>query len=157
MENLQDIFNSREIAIGMWTIIAVVILLFTKPMQDFIKTSFPILFCRKCVVFYMVFLSYFTAIIYLLYCTGFWDIPLLKETIFWILFAEFPLFAKTIEKAKDYHFFVKLIKENLVFIIIVEFILNFGTFSLTTELIIVPIVVFLALLLAVSSSKKKYC
>ncbi len=156
LEIIQDIFNNREIAIGIWTIIAVVILLFMKPMQKFIKPFFSILFCRKFVVFYIVFLSYFTAIIYLLYYTGFWDIQLLKVTIFWILFVEFPMFANTIEKAKDHHFFVKLIKKNLSFIIIVEFILKFWTFSLATELIIVPIVVFLALLLALSSSKKKY-
>ena len=53
---IQDIFNSREIAIGIWLIIAIIGLSFMKPMRDAMKTIIPILLSKKFVVFYIVFL-----------------------------------------------------------------------------------------------------
>ena len=38
MESIQTIFNSREIAIGIWLIIAIIGLSFMKPMRDAMKT-----------------------------------------------------------------------------------------------------------------------
>ena len=132
MSELQEVFNNREIAVGIWVTLAVVISVFTKPVRQFLKSVFSILFCRKFIVFYIVFLSYFGLVTYGLYAIGFWDISLLKDTIFWILFVELPLFAKTIEKAKNNYFFVQLIKENIALIVIIECILNFWTFGLIT-------------------------
>ena len=105
MSELQNIFNNREIAIGIWVSLAVIISIFTKPVKQFLKSVIPILFCRKFVVFYIVFLFHLCLVIYFLYAIGFWSIALLKDTIFWVLFIELPLFVKTIEKAKDNHFF----------------------------------------------------
>lgn len=115
---------------------------------------FSILFCRKFVIFYIIFLGYFGLIIYGLYAIGFWDITLLKDTIFWILFLELPVFAQTIEKAKDNYFFVQLIRENIELIVIIEFILNFWTFGLITEIFIVPIAIIIGSLYAISTKEK---
>ena len=156
MSELQEVFNNREIAVGIWVMLAVAISVFTKPVRQFLKSVFPILFCRKFVVFYIVFLSYFGLMTYGLYAIGFWDSSLLKDTIFWVLFLELPLFVKTIEKAKDNHFFAQLIKENIALIVIIEFILNFWTFGLIAEIIIVPIAVFIGFLYAISAREKNY-
>lgn len=156
MSELQEVFNNREIAVGIWVTLAVVISVFTKPVRQFLKSVFSILFCRKFIVFYIVFLSYFGLVTYGLYAIGFWDISLLKDTIFWILFVELPLFAKTIEKAKNNYFFVQLIKENIALIVIIEFILNFWTFGLITEIIIVPIAVFIGFLYAILARERNH-
>ena len=100
MSELQNIFNNREIAIGIWVSLAVIISIFTKPVKQFLKSVIPILFCRKFGVFYIVFLFHLCLVTYFLYAIGFWSITLLKDTIFWVLFIELPLFVKTIEKAK---------------------------------------------------------
>lgn len=156
MSKLQTIFNNREIAVGVWVILAVAISIFTKPVQQFLKSVIPILFCRKFIIFYIVFLSYFCLAVYVLYFIGFWTIDLLKDTIFWVVFVELPLFAKTIEKAKDNHFFVKLMQENIALIVFVEFLLNFWTFSLSIEIIIVPISIIVGLLCALASREKEH-
>lgn len=156
MSELQNIFNNREIAIGIWVSLAVIISIFTKPVKQFLKSVIPILFCRKFVVFYIVFLFHLCLVIYFLYAIGFWSIALLKDTIFWVLFIELPLFVKTIERAKDNHFFTKLIKDNLAIAAIIEFVINFWTFSLVTEIIIVPITVFIGLLYALAAREQKY-
>ncbi len=156
MSELQEVFNNREIAIGIWVMLAVAISVFTKSVRQSLKSVFSILFCRKFVGFYIVFLSYFGLVIYGLYFIGFWDTSLLKDTVLWVLFLQLPLFAKTIEKAKDNHFFAQLIKENIALIVIIEFILNFWTFGLITEIIIVPIAVFAGFLYAISAREKNY-
>lgn len=156
MSKLQEIFNNREIALGAWLILIVVIFIFTKPAQEFLKSVLPILFCRKFIIFYVLFLSYFCFATYLLYVIGFWTIDLLKDTVFWVVFVELPLFAKTIENAKDGRFFIKLIKDNIALIVIIEFVLNFWTFSLLTEIIIVPVMVIVGILYALALREKKY-
>lgn len=156
MSGLQEVFNNREIAIGIWALLAIAISIFTKPVHRFIKSVFPILFCRKFIVFYIVFLSYFGLVTYGLYAIGFWNTSLLKSTIFWVLFLELPLFVKTIKKAKDNHFFAQLIKENIALIAIIEFILNFWTFGLIAEIIFVPIAVLIGVSYALSRSEKRH-
>ena len=156
MNTIQDIFNNREIAIGLWVIVAIILLLFTKAAREFLKTALPILFCKKFVVFYIVFLSYLAVVLYVLNWAEWWDFELLKDTIFWVLFVELPLFTKAIEKADGTHFFRKLLKDNVAISVIIEFFVGFWTFSLTVELIIVPVTVLVSALYAIASMDKKH-
>ena len=156
MNTIQDIFNNREIAIGLWVIVAIILLLFTKAAREFLKTALPILFCKKFVVFYIVFLSYLAVVLYVLNWAGWWDFELLKDTIFWVLFVELPLFTKAIEKADGAHFFRKLLKDNIAVTVIIEFFVGFWTFSLAVELIIVPATVLISALYAIASRDKKH-
>ncbi len=156
MDSIQVIFNSREIAIGIWLIIAVISLSFMKPMRDAMKTIIPILFSKKFVVFYLVFFTFLSIVIYFLEKTKFWDMGLLKDTIFWVIFVQFPLFAKAIEKAKDGRFFRKIIKENITFIVIIEFFLGFWTFNLWLEVALVPVTVLISAIYAFIEHKKQH-
>lgn len=108
MNELQSILNNREIAISIWIIVAAIIAVFTKPGKIFLKSTLPILFRRRFVVFYFAFMLYFCMITYFLYVIGFWSLDLLKDTIIWVLFVELPLFYMAIDKAKNKYFFAKL-------------------------------------------------
>lgn len=156
MNTLQEIFNNREIAMGFWIILAIFLLLFTKPVRDFLKTALPILFCKKFIVFYIVFLGHLAVVLYVLNWSEWWDSELLKDTIFWVLFVELPLFTKTIEKADGVHFFRKLLKENVAISVIIEFFVGFWTFSLAVELIVVPATVLISALYVIASRDKKH-
>ncbi|WP_274654871.1 hypothetical protein [Paenibacillus humicola] len=155
MEALQNVFNNREIAFGIWIIIAIIIGLFTKAGRKFLITVLPIIFSRKFVLFYIIFLSFFSLTVLYLFYSKFWDLYLLKDTIFWVIFFEIPLFVKSIDTAKDGRFFAKLIKDNLALIVIIEFILNNWTFDLVVELAIIPITLLLGGLLAFASREEK--
>ncbi len=154
MDTILEIFNNREIAIGIWGILVISILLFTKPAHEFLKTALPILFCKKFVVFYVVFISFLVAVIGLLKWINFWDISLLKDTIFWVVFVELPLFAKAIDKAKDHMFFFELFKKNIKVITLFEFLIDFWTFSLIAEIILIPLTVIISFLYALSEKEK---
>ena len=160
MTTLQGIFNSREIAIGAWVIIVLVVMLISKslrqPLLQFLKTAIPILFCRKFVVFYVVFITFLLAALDVLKWTTFWDSSMLKDTIFWVVFVELPLFTKAIEKAKDNRFFSNLVAENLKFIVLFEFFVSFWTFDLWLELVAIPVTVFVSFLYALASREKKH-
>lgn len=153
---IQEIFNNREIAIGIWGLLIIFAFAFTKAARDFIKTVISILFCKKFIVFYIVFLSFLFFVIEFLKWTTFWDVGLLKDTIFWVVFVELPLFVKAIQEANDTRFFKNLLKENLKFIVIFEFLIDFWTFSLGIELIIVPISIIVAILSAIASRDKAH-
>ena len=156
MNTIRDIFNNREIAIGLWVIVAVILFLCTKAAREFLKTALPILFCKKFVVFYIVFLSYLATVLYILHWAELWNLELLKDTIFWVLFVELPLFTKTIEKADSVHFFRKLLKDNIAVAVLIEFFIGFWTFSLAVELVIVPATFLISALYAIASMDKKH-
>lgn len=151
-----DIFNNREIAIGIWIILAFLGCVFLKSFRKAVKSILSILCNKTFVRFFLMFLIYFFLTISLLQKIGFWTIDLLKDTIFWAIFVELPLFAKAIKKGKDTHFFTVLLKNNFKLTIAVGFVLNFWTFSLLTELIIIPITVAIAMLYAVILRDKKH-
>ena len=153
---LQATFTNREIAIGSWVLLIAIILLFTKPAQQFLKTSIPIYFARNLFFFYIVFLSFFGLTIYGLFIIGFWKVELLKDTIFWVFLIELPLFVKKIDKAKDSHFFAKLIKNNITLIVIIEFLLGFWTFGLVAEFIIFPVTLIFGIVFAIVERNKNY-
>lgn len=155
MEFIQSVFNNREIAIAFWVIIVVTILIFTKAGKDFLKSAIPILFCKKFVVFYFVFISFLCLVIYGLYKIEVWSPKLVKDTIFWVMFVELPLFAKTIEEVKDARFFRKLIKANIAISVAVEFLIGFWTFDLWVEILLIPFLVFISALYAVAEKEKK--
>lgn len=59
ISELQNIFNNREIAIGIWVAFVAIISIFTKPVKQFLKSVIPILFCRKfCYFLYRIFILF---------------------------------------------------------------------------------------------------
>lgn len=153
---IQKFFNNREIAIGVWVIIGLAVILPTKPARQFIKTAIPILFCKKFVIFYIVFISFLGLVLCTLNWAGFWDLTLLKDTVFWVLFVELPLFTKAIEKAESGRFFSKLIRENVAIAVAIEFFVGFWTFSLITEIILIPLTVLISVLYVLAGQNKKH-
>ncbi len=156
MDTLQAIFNNREIAIGFWAMVSVIALLFVKSARKPLKVIIRILRRKEFVAFYLVFSGFLFLVLAFLKWVDFWNSNLLKDTIFWVFFVEFPIFVKTIEKAKDSRFFGSLIKENIALSAFIEFFVGFWTFSLWVELILIPITVFFSLVYALSEREKKY-
>jgi hypothetical protein len=87
---------------------------------------------------------------------SFWEIKLLKDTVFWVFFVEFPIFVKAIEKAQDKRFFRNLLKENIKITVVIAFIMNFWTFSFLMEFILVPIIILFSSVYFLSDKDKTY-
>jgi hypothetical protein len=122
-----------------------------KSMMGVIKA----LFARKIFLILLLMFFYVTGIVFILGKIGFWNTYLFKDTIFWFFsFAIVTFF--NINKAEDHGFFKSLLRKCLKWTIFIEFLVNFYTFSLTTELIMFPIIVFAGLIQAFSQTDKKY-
>lgn len=160
MKELVASFSNREIAMSVWIGIIFVVSLVYKPLhpafRKFFKTAVPILLCKKFLVFYAVFISYLIWALRLLKILNVWDYNYIKDTVFWVLFVELPLFMKAIETREGNFFFSKLIKENLKVIVVFEFFVNYWNFDIWVELLIVPISTFLAICSVIASQEKKY-
>ena len=155
MTALYKIFSSRELATIFYLALAVVFLLLSKGFRPQLLNLLKSLFGSTIGFVLLIKTIYICLVIYFLFLINFWNTTLLKDTIFWYFASALLLFFQ-INKAKETTFFKNLVKENLKWAIIIEFILNFYTFNIWTELIILPIMTLLSLMIAYSEQKQEY-
>lgn len=130
-------------------------MLFSKAIRKSIRGIFRVFFVKSILITFFLFLVYVAIVVFGLFKLGFWEWSLLKDTIFWTFgFAIVLVFrSNTIKRISD---FKPILKDAVKWTIIVEFLVAFYTFSLTTELIILPILVFIGMLQAYSDTDEKY-
>lgn len=144
MTKLTEIFSNRELSTIFWLIIIIIIVSLTvgkKSIADLLKSFFV----TQIISVLVAMLVYIALVILILYKINFWNIGLLKDTIIWSLSTGFILFMN-VNKAKNLKYFKDILLENFKAILILEFITNFYTFSLTTEMFLIPIMSFIILL-----------
>ncbi len=148
-------FSNREIALFTWILVAIIAMLFSKSIRKSISKIFKVLFVKSILITFLLFILYVGGIVFGLYKFGFWDLSLLKDTILWTFgFAVILVFGAN--KTKRISDFKAILKDAVKWTIIIEFIVAFYNFSLTTELIILPILTFIAMLQAFSETDEKY-
>ena len=139
MNNLSNIFSTREIAIFIWFLILLIFAIRTKEVRNSIVRVIKAFFNRKLFLAFCTLLIYILLVVFILSVIGFWDISLLKDTVFWTLFSGIVLFMN-INKIENVNYFSSLIKDNIKVIVIWEFLFNFYTLSLIGELVLIPVV-----------------
>ncbi|MBO9683560.1 MAG: hypothetical protein J7502_12975 [Flavisolibacter sp.] len=155
MQKLFELFSTREIAFLTWLIIGLLAMTFGADIRKAMVGVLKALFGRKIFSILLLMSLYVTAVVLLLWKVRFWDTYLFKDTVFWFFsFAIVTFFS--INKAEDNSFFKSLVGDCFKWMLFIEFFVNFYTFSLTTELIMFPIIVFIALIQAFSKTDNKY-
>ncbi len=141
-----NLFNNREIATAIWLLVIFIFLLFKidtrKILLNLIKPFFKI----KILFPIFLMLTYTTGIVFVLYQINFWNISLLKDTVVWFCFTGILMMINFVTSDISQNLFKKIIVNNIKLVIIVEFIVNTYTFSLVGELILIPVVTFIAIL-----------
>ena len=153
---MREIFSNREISIIIWLTIFL-LLAFTKKgvLKSFghlIKTFFQ----QKIIDIVLLMIIYVELIVLGLTFIGFWELPLLKETILWTVFVGFLLLMKTNKINSDKGYLNFILKDSLKGIIIIEFIANFYNFSLVAELILIPIMTLVVISQVFTQNKPEY-
>lgn len=137
MKFLSTIFNTREIALIIFIVIFLVVILLIRKVRKSLKPILKII-CSKKLIFPFVFLYIYLFItVILLKKYNFWNFELLKDTLIWVLFSSTAFMFASVDDGSNESLFKKLIKANIKFIIIYEFLLNLYTFPLIIELILV--------------------
>lgn len=153
MTGLTDIFSTREIALFIWIMVFIVLVSLKGSVRKSIFGLFKSFFSLFRI--FAILTIYVLGTLYFLNLIGLWDTSLTKDTAFWFFTVAMVTFFK-INDAKDFKFFKEIILDSVKWIVVIEFLINFYTFSLWTELILVPIIVFISLILAYSETDKKY-
>lgn len=88
---------------------------------------------------------------------GFWDISLLKDTILWSLLSGFALIIRFVSANRQNSLsFKAAILDNLKIIAVIEFTANLSSFSLITEIILLPLAIFISASVALSETSEDY-
>ncbi|OPC36846.1 hypothetical protein [Elizabethkingia miricola] len=143
---MNDFINSlsaREISILIWLIISlsIFILISWKVFLNVLR----FLFHYKIISALFIYLIYCSGIIYILFELDYWKLDLLKDTIIWFLSTGIIIFFN-VNKIEKTDYFTKIINDNLKIIIFLEFVINFYTFGIITELILVPAITLIVIL-----------
>lgn len=143
MNSLYNIFSTREIALAIWFLVFLIFISRTKEVRQSIIRIIKAIFAKRFILTFSTMLLYILIVIILLSYIRFWDVSLLKDTILWILFSGVVLFMNSDKvESVDYfvNYFSKLIKDNIKIVVVWEFLVNLYIFSLSWELILIPVV-----------------
>ncbi|EKN3725716.1 TPA: hypothetical protein ACPZRY_003350 [Yersinia enterocolitica] len=154
-----DILNNREIAIALW-LVAISVYIFSASkmaaVRNALKGVLAAFFVRQIMSALCLMVAYMAIVIYWLYELELWNFEQLKNTVFWCVSVGFiSLF--NLEKIKEDKFFFKhSVLDNLKLLAILQFILGVYTFSLWVEVLLVPILVLLGAMLAITETNRKH-
>ncbi len=149
-------FNTREIAIILWLLVLTIWILSQEKIRQSFSGVLKSLFQIKILSVIIAAIVYTGFTVLVLVKIGIWDFSLLKDTIYWFLAVAFVLLMNTNKANQEKGFFIKILKDNLKIILALEFILTLYTFNLVAEIILVPVLVFIVAMSAVSELKKEY-
>jgi hypothetical protein len=149
-------FNTREIAVILWLGIFVLWALSQKSIRKSLLVVLKSLFQIKIFSVIIAAILYTGILVFILAQVGIWEWSLLKDTIYWFLCSALVLLMNTDKANQEKGFFIKILKDNLKIILILEFILAFYTFNLLVEIVLVSILVFVGAMSAFAGTKKEY-
>lgn len=156
MDFIVETFNNREIAGLIWLIVLAIALMTKQSIRNSFLEVIKAFFQKNILIIFLAILSYGVLQVFVLKSLSLWDMFLIKSTIYWIIFIAFALLLNVNQVTADKHYFKHLLQQNIKFIVIVEFLVNFYSFSLIAELFIFPIVTFSVITQAYTENKEKY-
>lgn len=152
--DIQAIFNNREIALLLWLAVIVLAVLLSKLRKSLVPIV-KILTSKMFLIIFSLIGAYLFGIILLLKNLEIWQTSNLKDVLFWLFTVGLILVFK-INDAKSNAYFKGIFLSAIKWTIILEFVVNLYSFSLFTEIVILPVLVFLAMTQAVAEMDEKH-
>ena len=152
-----DIFSTRELATAFWVgaiLIAVGMAIVTnkKIRQGFIGVL-KCFFNRKLRKLWEIYFLYIGIITLMFSRSPIWKNIYLKDIILWTLFSGLTICMNAVAGEADEKYISKVLKDNIRFTVVTEFLLSTFTFSFWVELIIIPITTVIVLFDAIAVHK----
>ena len=152
-----DIFSTRELATAFWVgaiLIAVGMAIVTnkKIRQGFIGVL-KCFFNRQLRKLWEIYFLYIGIITLMFSRFPIWKNIYLKDIILWTLFSGLTICMNAVAGEADEKYISKVLKDNIRFTVVTEFLLSTFTFSFWVELIIIPITTVIVLFDTVAEHK----
>jgi hypothetical protein len=143
VEEIQKIFSNREIAYLFWSIPILIFCLIKIPKSvQSVTNSF---FANKLVTVYLSMLLYTIIEVFFIYKIGLWNSTLIKDTTFWFITFSFLTLFKSIS-ARNIKDFIPILNDIFKLTIFVEFIINFTSFTIVLEIVMLPLITFIGII-----------
>ncbi|MEG1009276.1 MAG: hypothetical protein RSF67_05630, partial [Clostridia bacterium] len=151
-----SIFTTREIATFVWIIILLIIFLINKKLRKSLSIVIKLFMGKKLRIIWILLLALVCVITYVFYKLPIWNYIYLKDIIFWYLFSGIYITMNAVDNKSDEKYIKNVLRDNIKFIIVLEFILSTFTFNIYIELLLIPLIFFLTIIDEISKSKEEY-
>ena len=152
-----DIFSTRELATAFWVgaiLIAVGMAIVTnKKIRQGFMGVLKCFFNRKLRKLWEIYFLYIGIITLMFSRFPIWKNIYLKDIILWTLFSGLTICMNAVAGEADEKYISKVLKDNIRFTVVTEFLLSTFTFSFWVELIIIPITTVIVLFDTVAEHK----
>jgi hypothetical protein len=155
-EFILETFNNREIVLFIYLLIFLIWIFTQKQIRISIFNLLKALTNKQILISILVFLMYIALLVLGLYYFKFWDLTLLKDTIYWTFGVGFVILMNSNKADEEDRYFRNLLKDNLKLTIVLEFILGLYVFGFFTELILAPIVIIFSIFLGFFETSTEY-
>ncbi|MDR4316656.1 Uncharacterised protein [Niallia circulans] len=151
-----DILSSREIASAIWFIVILIFIFLNPTIRASAFKVIQAATAKQIVIPFIIIILYSMILVILASKFSFWEWKYLKDIAFWVTITGVPVCFGAITNNDNNDFFISILKNNLKFIVIVEFLLSSFTFNIFVELLLLPFLTLLFLLHAVADTKEEY-
>lgn len=155
MKIIQEIFSNREISLLVWLLLILLAIHFKKTTRNSFWYVIKTLFHKQFLKVYFFLAIYLFLIFLFLNRIKLWNYTDIKDSLFWF-FTVAMVMVFSINSTKRISDFKKLFIDTVKFTIILEFIINLFSFSLVTELLMLPFLSIIILLQVFSETDKEY-
>ncbi len=153
MEEIVTILSTREWAITIWGTGFFIWMLTQSEIRKSLWNVIKILLGKNLRRFFLIIALYVAGITMIFYQLPFWNNIYLKDIILWTLFSGLTICMNAVAGEADEKYISKVLKDNIRFTVVTEFLLSTFTFSFWVELIIIPITTVIVLFDTVAEHK----
>jgi hypothetical protein len=156
MEELLAALDNREKAVLLWIAFGLVLALRSKDIRSSLVVVAKAVLSRPISTVLAAMVAYVSLIVFASHLLGFWNLSMVKDTVYWLLGSAMVMVLNHEQANKDANYFKKALLANLRMVVILELLINFYVFNIFIELVLVPVLFLVAALLAYSRTKKEY-
>jgi hypothetical protein len=148
--------TTREFASAFWLAVLLGVAVSKREIRNSLARVVKSALHHKILIPVVLLALYVGAVVWALERIGFWDRALLKDTLIWFAVVGVILpFSFVTGKYED-RVLARLAKESVGVLIVVEFLIVTYTFPLPAELVLLPLITFIAMMDVMAESKAEY-
>lgn len=141
---------------GVWLLAGFLVMMSFRTTRESIVGVIKAVFATKVLSGMALMIVYTIGIVAVLNLVSFWNMALLKETVFWFFFTAMASYFSYATSKTPGNVFRDLVIRSIKVVVIIEFLVNTYTFSLIVELLLVPFVAFIAMVDAVARTEEDH-
>lgn len=156
MEGLFQIFDNREIAMGVWLLVLMIWAGRKSAVRLALFNLIKAALAKQLVIAFIIFASYFALLVTVLSMADIWTKSQLKITLFWFFSAGLAGLASSVEAEGGKICMLEKAKQNFSISVLLDFFVNLYRMPLLAELVFVPFITALTAIVVFSGYDEKH-